>query len=70
MVGAPSFRYFNVAIAGANNAVEATAKHLAKGEAKGEAKAETKDGEMCVVRGLSSEEIAVLSLSAGEVRAA
>jgi hypothetical protein len=66
MVGAPSFRYFNVAIAGANNAVEATARHLAKGEAK----AETKDGEMCVVRGLSSEEIAVLSLSAGEVRAA
>ena len=63
-LSAPSFQYFNVAIAVANTAIEATSKHLAK------AKAEGKDGELSVVRGLSSAEIAALSLKAGEVRPA
>ena len=63
-LSAPSFQYFNVAIAAPNNAIEATSKHLAK------AKAEIKDGEMRVVRGLSAAEIAALSLKAGEVRPA
>ena len=61
-LSAPSFQYFNVAIAAASNAIEATSKHLTK--VKGE------DGEMSVVRGLSSAEIAVLKLKAGEVRPA
>lgn len=63
-LSAPSFQYYNVAIAAPGSAIEATTKHLAK------AKGETKDGEMCVVRGLSSAEIAALSLKAGEVRPA
>jgi hypothetical protein len=62
VVGAPSFHYFNVAIAARNKAVEATAKHLGEGEVK--------DGEMSIVRGLSSKEIAALSLTAGEVKPA
>jgi hypothetical protein len=61
-LSAPSFQYYNVAIAAANNAIEATTKHLAKAEAR--------DGEMSVVRGLSSAEIAALKLKAGEVRPA
>ena len=61
-LSAPSFEYYNVAIAAANNAIEATTKHLAKVEAR--------DGEMSVVRGLSSAEIAALKLKAGEVRPA
>jgi hypothetical protein len=61
-LSAPSFHYYNVAIAAANTAVEATTKHLAKSEAKG---VETR-----VVRGLSAKEIAALSLQAGEVRPA
>jgi hypothetical protein len=61
-LSAPSFQYFNVAIAAANNAIEATSKHLAKAKAE--------DGEMCVVRGLSSAEITALSLKAGEVKPA
>jgi hypothetical protein len=59
---APSFQYFNVAIAAPDKAMEATTKHLAKGEAK--------DGEISAVRGLSSREIAALGLQAGEVRPA
>ena len=61
-LSAPSFQYFNVAIAAPKNAIEATTKHLASAEAKG--------GEMSVVRQLSSKEIAALSLAAGEVRPA
>jgi hypothetical protein len=56
------FEYYNVAIAAPDTAVEATTKHVAKVEAK--------DGAMRVVRGLSSGEVAALSLKAGEVRAA
>ena len=61
-VGAPSFHYFNVAIAARTKAVEATAKHLAEGKAK--------EGEMSIVRGLSSKEVAALNLTAGEVKPA
>jgi hypothetical protein len=61
-LSAPSFQYYNVAIAAADNAIEATSKHVAKAEAQ--------DGEKCVVRGLSAAEIAALSLKAGEVRPA
>src|SRR3982074_2033395 len=43
-LSAPSFQYFNVAIAAPGSAIEATTKHLTK------AKDEAKDGEMCVVR--------------------
>ena len=62
LVSAPTFEYFNVAVAAADKAMEATTKHLAK--------AETKEGEMSVVRGLSSGEITALNLSAGEVKPA
>lgn len=62
VLGPPSFQYFNVAIAAPDKAVEATMKHLAK--------TATKDGEVSVVRGLSSGEIATLSLKAGEVKPA
>ena len=60
LLGAPTFKYFNVAIAAAGKAIEATTKHLADPE----------DRETSVVRGLSSEEIAVLGLNAGEVKPA
>jgi hypothetical protein len=62
VLGAPSFQYFNVAIAVPNSAIEATTKHLAKTDAA--------DGEKRVVRGLSAGEIAALRLKAGEVRPA
>ncbi len=62
VLGAPSFEYYNVAIAAPNKAIEATAKHLAKGDAK--------DGEKSVVRGLSAREIAALKLEAGQVKPA
>jgi hypothetical protein len=59
---APSFQYFNVALAAPSEALAATAKHLAKSEAK--------DAEMSVVRRLSSNEIAALTLKAGMVKPA
>jgi hypothetical protein len=62
-VSAPSFEYFNVAIAAPDEAIEATTKYLANGTS---AKAET----MSVVRKLSSGEIAALSLKAGEIKPA
>ena len=61
-LSAPSFEYYNVAVAAPANAIAATTKHVAKAEAK--------NGEMCVVRGLSAAEIAALSLKVGEVRPA
>ena len=61
-LSAPSFQYFNVAIAAPKTAMEATTKHLASTEVKG--------GEMSVVRALSAKEIAALHLKAGEVRPA
>ena len=59
-VAAPSFKYFNVAIAGPSKAMEATTKHAA----------EAKHREVSVVRALSSEEIAELRLKDGEVKPA
>jgi 3-deoxy-D-manno-octulosonate 8-phosphate phosphatase KdsC-like HAD superfamily phosphatase len=61
MPDAPSFRYFNVAIADPNKAVEATAKYLAKAHT---------EGGLSAVRELSSAEVAALSLKAGEVKPA
>jgi hypothetical protein len=58
---APSFQYFNVAIAAADNAVEATKKLMAKADAL------AMDWETGVVRGLSSAEILSLGLKAGDV---
>ncbi len=62
VLGAPSFQYYNVAIAAPKSAIEATAKHLAAADAE--------DGEKSVVRGLSAGEIAALRLKAGEVKPA
>jgi hypothetical protein len=62
VMGAPSFQYYNVAIAAPSNALEATAKHLAAANAA--------DGEKSVVRELSAGEIAALKLKAGEVKPA
>lgn len=62
-VSAPSFEYFNAAIAAPDKAIEATTKYLAEG-------AEAKAGAMSVVRKLSSGEIAALGLEAGEVKPA
>jgi len=56
---APSFRYFNAAIAAAGKAIEA-AKLLAEAENK----------EAHVVRALSSGEVAALGLKPGEVKPA
>ena len=57
LLGPPTFEYFNVAIGAPGKAVEATTKQLAEG----------RDREARVVRALSTEEIASLSLKAGEV---
>jgi len=61
---APSFRYYNVAIASPDSAAEATTAYHAKVTTNADV-----DG-TCVVRELSSAEIAALSLAAGEVRPA
>ena len=71
LVGAPSFKYFNVAIAAPDKAMEATIKYLAKGaEAQSGAKTGAKTGAMSIARKLSAGEIAALSLKAGEVKPA
>jgi hypothetical protein len=59
-LSAPSFKYFNVAIADLNMAVEATARQSAEAEPR----------ETRVVRELSAREIDALSLKAGEVKLA
>ena len=59
---APSFQYFNVAVADSDKAVEATTKHLTKANAGA--------GEVRAVRALSSAEIAALGLKSGEVKPA
>jgi hypothetical protein len=61
--GAPSFKYYNVAIAAPDKAIEATTKYLAKG-------AEAVAGAMSVARKLSAGELTALSLTAGEVKPA
>jgi hypothetical protein len=60
ILGAPSFEYFNVAIADAEMAVEATRKH--SGADSGAI--------VAVVRALSAAEVASIPLSLGEVRRA
>ena len=57
ILGAPSFKYFNVAIVAAAKAMEATTKHLADAE----------DRDTSVVRALSAAEIAALGLNPGDV---
>ena len=64
MPGAPSFEYFNVAIASPDKAVEATTKYLAKG------KVDAEHVDASTVRELSSAEVAALRLKAGEVKPA
>jgi hypothetical protein len=65
LLDAPSFKYFNVAMAEPDEAVEATAKYLAK------AKGDTVDGvETSAVRALSSAEIDALGLKTGQVKPA
>jgi hypothetical protein len=58
--GAPSFQYFNVAIAVPEKAEEATTAHLAEDQAR----------EVRAVRALSARELASLNLKAGEVASA
>jgi hypothetical protein len=60
VLGPPSFRYFNVAIAAAEAAVAATTKYLD----------DPQHLETSVVRALSSGEIAALGLAAGDVKPA
>lgn len=57
VLGAPSFEYFNVAIAAPEKAVDATTEHLA----------EDKVREARTVRALSPDEIASLRLKTGDV---
>ena len=61
-LGAPSFQYFNVAIADAHKATEATGKHLAMRD--------DDERRIRAVRQLSVAEIAALSLNPGEVKPA
>lgn len=63
VAGAPTFKYYNVAISAPDKALEATISHVAKG-------AEAKAGAMSVVRKLTTAEIAALKLRNGEVRPA
>jgi hypothetical protein len=63
LTNAPSFAYFNVAIAASDKAIDAATQYLAKS-------AEAKSGEMSVVRKLSAGEVAALGLKAGEVKPA
>ena len=60
LLGAPSFKYFNVAVATTEAAMVATTKHLADPEHR----------ETSVVRALSIREIAALGLTAGDVQPA
>jgi hypothetical protein len=57
---APSFKYFNVAIAAPGKAIEAIRENWA----------EAMDREASTVRGLSAEEISSLGLTLGQVRPA
>jgi|SoiMetStandDraft_5_1073268.scaffolds.fasta_scaffold52073_3 hypothetical protein len=60
VLGTPLFQYFNVAIADPKAAVEATRKHSGSDD----------DATIGTVRALSSEELASISLSQGEIRRA
>lgn len=63
---APSFHYFNVALASPVKAVEATAAFLAKGKAA----SDTEDAPASAVRELSAAEVTALGLKSGEVKLA
>lgn len=63
---APSFHYFNVAVANPGKAVEATAAFLAKGKADSDAA----HAPASTVRGLSEAEVTALGLNTGEVKLA
>lgn len=60
VLGTPSFQYFNVAIADAKKAVEATRKHSGSDD----------DAVIAAVRALSSGEVASIPLTSGEVKRA
>ena len=60
LIGPPSFKYFNVAVATAEAAIAAALTHLA----------DPQQLETSVVRALSSGEIAALGLAAGDVKPA
>jgi hypothetical protein len=60
ILGAPSFQYFNVAIADAEMAMEAARKHSGSNS----------EVTIGVVRALSAAEVASIPLSVGEVRRA
>jgi hypothetical protein len=62
VLAAPSFKYFNVAMADRGKATEAATTYLAKIEGM--------DGETHAVRALSSAEMDTLGLNAGEVKPA
>ena len=64
MSRAPSFKYYNAAIANPDKAIETTTKYLAK------ISADAGDDDPRTVRELSSAEIAALGLNAGEVKPA
>jgi hypothetical protein len=64
MPGAPSFRYYNVAIGSPDKAIEAAANYVAKG------KADAADVATSTVRQLSSAEVAALGLKPGEAKPA
>jgi hypothetical protein len=64
MSRAPSHKYYNVAIANPDKAIEATTKYLAK------INADAGDDDPRTVRELSSAEVAALGLKAGEVKPA
>ena len=63
VAGAPSFQYFNVAIAAPDKAIEAAVKHLANSP-------EAETWEISVARKPSPVEVAALSLEAGQVKPA
>ena len=60
LLGAPTFKYYNVAVPTGEAAIAATTKHLA----------DPQHPETSVVRALSSREIAALGLAAGDVKPA
>lgn len=60
---APTFAYFNVAIAASEQAIEAARTYLAKG-------AEPKASDLSVVRKLSAGEVVALGLRVGELKPA
>jgi hypothetical protein len=63
VAGAPTFKYYNVAISAPDKAIEATVSHVGKSR-------DAKAGAMSVVRKLSPAELTELKLKVGEVQPA